>query len=147
MMKLPALVELAVEGRTASLKRKAEDANAKSLHGMARNLLKNMVIGVSQGFERELEIIGVGYRADVQGSVLKMALGFSHPVDFQLPKGVTAKVDAKKTRITLEGIDLQLLGVTAAKIRSYRRPEPYKGKGVRYVGETVKRKEGKAASK
>ena len=138
-----------VENQTGELlvKRKDESREAKALHGLSRSLVANMVKGVSVGFTRELEINGVGYRADVKGHELHMALGFSHPVVFHLPTHVKAAVDAKKTRITLESPDKQLLGVTAAKIRSFRPPEPYRGKGIRYDDEVVKRKEGKSAGK
>jgi large subunit ribosomal protein L6 len=111
---------------------------------MLRALVANMVKGVSEGFERRLEINGVGYRADVSGQKLNMALGFSHPVVFELPKGITAKVD--KNLIILGGIDREMLGETASKIRSIRPPEPYKGKGIKYVEETIKRKVGKTGA-
>jgi len=115
----------------------------KSKYGLARALLANVVTGVSKGFKRELELRGVGYRAQVQGKSLNLALGFSHPVLYAIPEGVEAKVE--KSIITLSGIDKQKVGQTAAEIRAYRPPEPYKGKGVRYVGERVMMKEGKKA--
>jgi large subunit ribosomal protein L6 len=105
-----------------------------------------MVVGVSTGFTRVLEVIGVGYRADVQGQTLNLALGYSHPIEFPLPKGITAAVD-KQNRITLEGFDKELLGLTAARIRALRKPEPYKGKGVKYAEEQIQRKVGKAGAK
>jgi large subunit ribosomal protein L6 len=105
-----------------------------------------MVRGVEKGFQRELEIVGVGYRAELKGNVLRFALGYSHPAEFALPQGVTAKVD-RQTRIVLEGADKHLLGLVAAKIRSLRKPEPYKGKGIRYLNEEVRRKVGKAGAK
>ena len=117
---------------------------ARALWGLSRTLLNNMVTGVSKGFERVLEINGVGYRAEVAGDTLTMALGYSHPVVFKLPKGVTGKVD--KNRIALTGADRDVLGQTAAKVRELRPPEPYKGKGVKYVEETIKRKVGKAGA-
>lgn len=116
----------------------------RAMWGLARALLQNMVTGVSKGFERKLEIIGVGYRAEAKGKTLGLSLGFSHPIDFPLPEGVTADVD-KNQVVTLKGIDKAVLGQTAATIRSFRPPEPYKGKGVRYQGEYVQRKAGKAA--
>ncbi len=129
------------------LKRSSEERQAKALHGLSRSLVANMVKGVSEGFVRELDIQGVGYRAEGKGQELHLALGFSHPVVFKVPAGIKATVDAKKTRITLEGADKQELGVTAAKIRAYRPPEPYRGKGIRYSDEVVRRKEGKSAGK
>jgi large subunit ribosomal protein L6 len=146
-MELHPLIELATEAGELHLNRKDESREAKALHGLSRSLVANMVKGVTSGFVKELEINGVGYRADVKGHELHMALGFSHPVVFHLPTNVKAAVDAKKTRITLDSIDKQLLGVTAAKIRSFRPPEPYRGKGIRYADEVVKRKEGKSAGK
>ncbi len=144
---LPSLVELKNEAGVLHLSRKDESNQAKALHGLSRSLVANMVKGVAQGFVRELEINGVGYRAEMKGKDLHLALGFSHPVVFPLPNNVSAVVDAKRTRITLESIDKQLLGVTAAKIRSFRPPEPYRGKGIKYSDEIVKRKEGKSAGK
>lgn len=116
---------------------------ARAAHGLMRALVANMVHGVSQGFERKLEINGVGYRAEVAGQKITLQLGYSHPVEYELPAGVSAKVD--KNLIILSGIDKQLLGACAAKIRSFRSPEPYKGKGVKYLEERIIRKAGKAA--
>lgn len=118
---------------------------AKALHGLHRALLANMVTGVSKGFERALEIVGVGYRAELSGRVVTFHLGYSHPVVFELPQGIDGKIE--KTRITLTGIDRELLGRTAAKIRSFRKPEPYKGKGIKYVEEFIRRKAGKSGTK
>jgi len=122
-----------------------EDKEARSLHGLFRVLLANMVTGVSKGFEVGLEIVGVGYRAELSGRKASFYLGYSHPIVFELPDGIDAEVE--KTRITLKSIDKELLGRTAAKIRSFRKPEPYKGKGVRYAEEVVKRKAGKAGAR
>ncbi|MBF0163586.1 MAG: 50S ribosomal protein L6 [Magnetococcales bacterium] len=116
--------------------------NSRALWGLARALLANMVKGVSEGFSKTLEIIGVGYRAAVDGRVLKLNLGFSHPVDFMLPDGIDASVD-KNTLLVLKGIDCERVGQTCAEIRSYRLPEPYKGKGILYQGEKIQRKVGK----
>ena len=116
----------------------------RALHGLARSLINNMVIGVTTGFTRELEINGVGYRAEAEGNILTLTLGFSHPVVYPMPKGVEAAVE-RQTRITLKSIDKELLGRTAAKVRSFRPPEPYKGKGIKYVEETIQRKVGKSA--
>ncbi len=118
----------------------AKKANA--FQALTRSLIQNMVDGVSKGFEKKLEIIGVGYRAAIEGKTLNLSLGYSHPVLYPLPDGIDVAID-KQTLITVKGIDKQLVGSTAAKIRSFRPPEPYKGKGVRYVGEHVRRKVGK----
>ena len=136
-----------VESSEIKVEREDEEKEAKCLHGLCRSLIFNMVKGVSEGFSRDLDINGVGYRAEAKGRELHLALGYSHPVVFNLPEGINAVVDAKKTRITLDGIDKQLLGNTAAKIRSFRPPEPYRGKGIKYAEEVIKRKEGKSAGK
>jgi large subunit ribosomal protein L6 len=117
---------------------------ASKMQGLTRALINNMVVGVSKGFSRTLELVGVGYRADVQGKKLLLNVGYSHQVEFPLPDGITAKVEEKQTRIVLEGIDIELLGETAAVVRRFRPPEPYKGKGIRYQGEKVRQKAGKA---
>lgn len=118
----------------------------KAMHGLARALLNNMVTGVSTGYSRSLEVQGVGYRIESVGKQLKFSVGFSHPVMFDVPAGITAKVDSQ-TKLTLTSIDKELIGQVAAKIRAIRPPEPYKGKGIRYSGEHVRRKAGKAAGK
>lgn len=117
---------------------------SKALHGLSRSLVANMVVGVSSEFERVLEISGVGYRAEAVGSTLTLALGYSHPVVFEMPGGVNVAVE-RQTKITLRSIDKELLGRTAAKVRSFRPPEPYKGKGIKYAEETIQRKVGKSA--
>jgi large subunit ribosomal protein L6 len=124
--------------------RSGDDRPMRALHGLARALVANMVAGVKDGFERKLEIVGIGYRAQMQGKSIQLALGYSHPVLFPLPEGITAEID-KQTAITLRGADKALLGQTAAKLRALREPDPYKGKGIRYVGEVVRRKVGKKA--
>ncbi len=124
-----------------------ESKECQALWGLSRTLINNMVQGVSAGFTKVLEVNGVGWRSEVEGSVLKLSLGFSHPVNFQLPAGISAQVDAKTNRITLSGADKELLGGVAAKIRAMRKPEPYKGKGIRYEGEKIIRKVGKAGGK
>lgn len=136
------LVSITMEDNVAHFAPKEESREGWAQAGTARALLNNMVQGVSQGFERKLELIGVGYRAQLKGKSLNLSLGFSHPIDYALPEGVTAAVEGN-TVVTLTGIDKQLLGQTAAVIRSFRPPEPYKGKGVRYFGENIKRKETK----
>jgi large subunit ribosomal protein L6 len=126
------------------IERGSEERHVRALHGLARALVANMVTGVKDGFERRLEIVGIGYRAQMQGKNIQLALGYSHPVVFPLPDGVTAEID-KQTAITLRGADKALLGQTAAKLRALRKPDPYKGKGIRYAGEVVRRKVGKKA--
>jgi large subunit ribosomal protein L6 len=135
-------VSVQVENGRVRVGRSSDEKADKALHGMVRNEIKNMVQGVSQGYERVLEISGVGFRAQLQGKKLMMSLGYTHQIEFPLPTGIDAAID-KQTVVTLRGIDKQLLGQTAAKIRSMREPEPYKGKGVKYAGERIIRKEGK----
>lgn len=140
----PDLISVAVEDGTISVSRGDDTRSARALHGLTRSLINNMVIGVSVGFRKDLEIVGVGYRAAAKGNdALELALGFSHPVNVQAPPGVTFEVP-EPTKIGVVGIDKAVVGQTAAVIRSYRKPEPYKGKGVRYAGERVIRKAGKA---
>jgi len=139
---LPREISLKVEGREASLSRTAETRSVKALHGLSRSLINNMVAGVSQGFQKSLEIHGVGFRAQVQGATLTMSLGFSHPVVFSIPEGIKITVQ-ENTRLLIEGIDKQRVGQVAADIRAFYPPEPYKGKGIRYAGEQILRKEGK----
>lgn len=130
--------------------RPTDQKRHKSMHGLYRSLIDNAVIGVTEGYRKELEVIGVGYRATVNNGVLELALGFSHPIYFLPPKGVDIEVDAKRGKnpvIIIEGTDKQMVGQVAAKIRSLRPPEPYKGKGVRYVDEYVRRKAGKTAAR
>ncbi|MDO9580929.1 MAG: 50S ribosomal protein L6 [Bacteroidales bacterium] len=142
-------LKVEVVGNEIILSRPSESKNHKSLHGLYRALIANMVVGVSDGFKKELEVVGVGYRAEAKGQNLEMSLGFSHEVIIQLPDEV--KVETKTERrsnpiITLTCIDKQLIGHVAAKIRSLRPPEPYKGKGIKFVGEQLRRKAGKSAS-
>ena len=124
------------------VKRPNDERESRSLHGLTRSLINNMVVGVTDGYEKKLEIVGVGYRVALRGANLEFALGFSHPVVVEPPAGVTFAVEAP-TRFSVSGIDKQLVGETAANIRKIRKPEPYKGKGVRYAGEVVRRKVGK----
>jgi len=138
------LVDLKVEGAVLNVARREDTREARSVHGLTRKLVANMVTGVSEGFRRVLEINGVGYRAEAKGNALHLALGYSHPILFPLPQGVQVKVD-KQTVVTLEGADRQVLGETAAAIRKLRPPEPYKGKGIKYAEEKIRRKAGKAA--
>ncbi len=135
-------VDIAVDGSVVTVKPRGESKRARQQWGMTRTQVQNLVTGVTDGFKRELEIQGVGYRAQAQGKTLKLALGYSHDVDFQIPEGIQI-VTPKPTEIEITGIDQQLVGEVAAKIREWRKPEPYKGKGIRYKGEFIFRKEGK----
>lgn len=141
---MPGGITIKVEGDKVSVARADDQPASRAKHGLVRANLANMVKGVTDGWTRELEINGVGYKAEVAGDNLTMALGYSHPIVFKLPKGVAAKVD--KNRVVLTSNDRDLLGQTAAKVRELRPPEPYKGKGVKYVEETIKRKVGKAGA-
>jgi large subunit ribosomal protein L6 len=141
-------ISVLVEGNVLTVSRPTDEKQHRALHGLYRSLINNMVVGVSQGFKQQLELVGVGYRAANTGQVLELTLGYSHPIHIMLPSEV--KVEAQTDRksnpiITLESIDKQLLGQVCAKIRSLRKPEPYKGKGVRFVGEVIRRKAGKSA--
>ena len=126
---------------TVLVNRNSDAREQRAIHGTTRQMIHNMVVGVSEGFSKELEIIGVGYQAQVQGTQLRLQLGYSHDIYFDMPEGIT--VTANRTEVKVEGIDKQLVGAVAAKIRSFRPPEPYKGKGVRYKGEYVRSKQGK----
>ena len=136
------LVAVSVEDGVVSVKPHNESQKAWALAGTTRALLNNMVTGVAEGFERKLQLLGVGYRAQAQGKVLNLTLGFSHPVAYELPEGITAETPSQ-TEIVIKGIDKQLVGQVAANVRAFRPPEPYKGKGVRYADEQVRRKEAK----
>jgi large subunit ribosomal protein L6 len=141
---VPAGLNARVDNGILVIGRDNEERRVRALHGLTRALVFNMVTGVKDGFERKLEIVGIGYRAQMQGRNIQLALGYSHPVIFPLPEGITADID-KQTAITLRGADKALLGETAAKLRSLRKPDPYKGKGVKYAGEYIRRKVGKKA--
>lgn len=134
------------ENGVVVVERPSEDKMHKALHGLTRTLINNMIIGVTEGFAKELEINGVGYRAQMQGTTLNMALGYSHPVDIVPPEGITISVEAN-TKITVKGSNKQKVGDVAALIRSKRKPEVYKGKGIKYEGEYIRRKAGKAGKK
>ena len=138
-------VSVDVEDGSLVVKRHTDHKKHRALHGLTRALLNNMIEGVSSGFKRELQIIGVGYRAELKGKCLVMHLGYSHPIVMVPPDGITISVVPKENRIIVEGIDKEVVGEVAAKIRGFRRPDPYKGKGVRYVGEHVRSKAGKSA--
>jgi len=146
-MTLPSGISVRADDGKLYLERASESKEVKSLHGLSRSLIGNMVTGVAQGFQKVLEISGTGYRAQVQGKKIMMTLGYSHPVEFPLPEGITASVDQKQTTLTLSGIDKQLLGQVTADIKALRPPDVYKGKGVKYAGERLKLKVGKAGKK
>lgn len=139
-------MKITVEDGTVKVERPSEDKKHKSLHGLTRTLIHNMVVGVTETFSKTLEISGVGYRAVRQGNNLNLSLGFSHPCIIEPPKGITLDAPAAN-QIVISGIDKELVGEMAAKIRSLREPEPYKGKGIRYAGEKIRRKAGKAGAK
>ncbi|HCB93224.1 MAG TPA: 50S ribosomal protein L6 [Selenomonas sp.] len=139
-------MKVTVEGNTITVERPSDDKTHRSLHGLSRTLINNMVIGVTEGFSKNLEINGVGYRAQKQGKNLNLSLGFSHPVVVEPPAGINFEAPSANA-IVVSGIDKELVGAVAAKIRSYREPEPYKGKGIKYAGEHIRRKEGKAGAK
>ena len=143
--KFDAAISIKQEENTITVERPTNNKQHRSLHGLTRTLIDNMVIGVTNGFEKKLELVGVGYRAQKQGKKLVMNLGFSHPVEMEDPEGLTVEVP-NQTELIVKGIDKQLVGNYAAKIRDWRKPEPYKGKGIRYAGEVVRRKEGKTGT-
>ena len=140
--KLPRDIRASVQDNRVAVVREAETRSVKALHGLSRSLVHNMMQGVSEGFTKQLEIEGVGFRAAVQGAILNLSLGFSHPIAFPIPKDIKITV-TDNTKIRIEGVDKKLVGQVAADIRRFYPPEPYKGKGVRYAGEQIRRKEGK----
>jgi large subunit ribosomal protein L6 len=141
---VPPTLSVALSDNQLVVSRESDQASVRALHGLVRSLLANMVSGVKTGFERKLEIVGIGYRAQLQGKTIQLALGYSHPVLFPLPDGVSAEID-KQTLITLRAADKAVLGQTAANLRDLRKPDPYKGKGIKYLDEVVRRKVGKKA--
>ncbi|MBN1829193.1 MAG: 50S ribosomal protein L6 [Deltaproteobacteria bacterium] len=141
---VPTVLGIEVDAKNVTVKSLADDQDARSLHGLTRTLLANAITGVSAGFQKGLEVVGVGYRGEVDGSMLRLYLGYSRPVEYKVPEGIALKVE-KQVNIVVSGIDKELVGKTAAEIRSLKRPEPYKGKGIRYAGELVRRKVGKSA--
>jgi large subunit ribosomal protein L6 len=139
-------MQIAVEGNTVTVNRPSDEANHKSLHGLTRTLVANMVEGVSTGFKKQLDIVGVGYKAENRPYGLQLALGYSHPVEYRAPKGIKLTAPAP-TSVIIEGANKEVVGQVAAEIRSLRPPEPYKGKGIKYQGEQIRRKAGKAGGK
>ncbi len=135
-------IALEISDKEVQLKRAADDKRTRSYHGLMRTLVANMVDGVSKGFEKKLEIVGIGYRSELHGNKLVFYLGYSHPIDFQLPQGISAEVE-KQTLVTIKGFDKELVGQISAKIRGLRKPDPYKGKGVKYATEKIRKKAGK----
>jgi large subunit ribosomal protein L6 len=143
---VPTGITFKVENGELAATRTNDERDQRALHGLARALAQNAVKGVTEGFSKELDIVGVGYRATVEGKKVVFALGFSHPVTYPIPEGIQVAVDAKTNRVTVSGIDRQRVGQVAAEIRNLRRPDPYKQKGIRYVGEVLKKKAGKAGA-
>jgi large subunit ribosomal protein L6 len=141
---VPSGLSAVVEANVLTISRENDERRLRALHGLTRALVANMVTGVKDGFERKLDIVGIGYRAQMQGKAIQLALGYSHPVIFPLPEGITAEIE-RQVAITLRGADKALLGETAAKLRSLRKPDPYKGKGIKYSDEVIRRKVGKKA--
>ena len=139
---LPQGISVSVDGEKVLIQRANDHRTSKALQGLTRNLVANMVTGVTRGFEERLEIVGVGFRADLQDKTLKLSLGFSHPILYPIPDGIKVEVE-KQTLVTVKGMDKQQVGTVAAKLRSIKPPEPYKGKGIRYVGERIRKKVGK----
>lgn len=140
-------ISMSVENNVVKFERKDDEGKTRAFHGLMRALVANNVKGVSEGFKRELDIVGVGYRAEVKGREVVFQLGYSHPVRFAIPEGIEIVIDAKSGHITITGIDRQKVGQVAAEIRSLREPDPYKGKGIKYSDEVIRRKAGKAAGK
>jgi len=140
-------IDVEIENNVVEFKRHNDEGKTRSLHGLVRALVANNVQGVTEGFKRELDIVGVGYRAEVKGREIVFQLGYSHPVRFPIPQGIDVAVDGKTNHITITGIDKQKVGQVAAEIRGLREPDPYKGKGIKYTNEVIRRKAGKAAGK
>jgi large subunit ribosomal protein L6 len=142
---VPPGISFTLQGPELSCQRSSDERQQRALHGLARALAQNAIRGVTQGFSKELDIVGVGYKAAVEGSKVVLSLGYSHPVEYRIPEGIKVAVD-KQTRVVISGIDRQRVGQVAAEIRSLRKPDPYKQKGIRYVGEVLKKKAGKAGA-
>ena len=143
----PDKMKVSISGSIVSVERSGDTKFERALHGLTRSLISNMVTGVSQGYQKVLDIVGVGYKAQVAGDKITLALGYSHPVEFQLPEGIKASVDPKQVQITLTGVDKQQIGQVAASLKTLRWPDAYKGKGIRHSGERLKLKVGKAGKK
>ena len=141
---IPEGVEVIVEKNMVLVNTRSDDRRGRSLHGLVRTLIANMVMGINKGFEKSLEIVGVGYRGEVKGDTLVLLIGYSDPVKYKIPEGIKVKVD-KQVNVVVSGIDKELVGRVASEIRDLKKPEPYKGKGIRYAGEYVRKKVGKSA--
>lgn len=144
---IPDGVTLTLEDGVARVGSPPETRQSRGYQGLVRALLQNMVVGVTKGYERSLEINGVGYKAELKGDTVTFTLGYTHPIDLKLPTGIQCLIDKSQTKLTIKGIDRQLVGQIAAQIRSYKKPEPYQGKGVKYADETIRRKVGKTGAK
>jgi len=144
--KLPPMTDLKVDGTSATVSRSSDSRQARMMHGLARSLIQGMVDGVTKGFKKELEIVGVGYKAQLSGTKLTLNLGYSHPIVYEVPTGIKIGI-VDGVKMSIDGVDKQLVGEVAATIRKFKKPEPYKGKGVRYVGEHITMKEGKTVGK
>jgi large subunit ribosomal protein L6 len=145
--RIPPGLTVAVEGAEVRIARGSEEKQQRALHGLLRSLVANSVAGVTKGFSRDLEIVGVGYRAEVKGKTVVFSLGYSHPIQFPIPEGISVALDAKAGKLTVSGADRQRVGQTAAEIRKLRVPDPYKAKGIKYANEVIRRKVGKAGGK
>ncbi len=144
---IPSGVKININDGKLLVERISDSKSNRAIHGLARSIINNMVTGVTEGFSKELQLIGIGYRAQLKGNKIDFIIGYSHPIEVALPEGITAEIDQKQTKLTLKGIDKQLLGQTAADIRRLRPPDAYKGKGIRYIDERIKLKPGKAGVK
>lgn len=144
--RIPKQIKVVIKDGTVKVERASETKLSRSMHGLARSLIWNIIQGVKEGYEKKLQVVGVGFRAELKGKSLLLNIGYSHPILFTPPDGIDIGVDVKANEITVSGIDKQLVGVVAAKIRDFRKPEPYKGKGIRYIDEAVRRKAGKTAA-
>jgi len=145
--RIPSGLTVAVEAGEVRIGRSNDEPRQRAFHGLLRSLVANSVLGVTKGFSKELEIVGVGYKAEVRGKSVMFSLGFSHPVDFPIPEGISVQLDAKAGRLTVSGADRQKVGQTAAEMRKLRVPDPYKAKGIKYMDEVIRRKVGKAGGK
>ncbi len=142
---VPTICDINMEGDTIKVTRSVETRESRAMHGLTRTLIANMVHGVTEGFVKELEIVGVGYKAETKGTTVVLTLGFSHPINYEIPEGITVETP-EPTKVKVSGIDKQKVGQVAADIRGFRPPEPYKGKGVKYIDELIQRKAGKTAA-
>ncbi len=143
---IPPQIKVSIKDGVVTAERDSEAKLSRSMHGLSRSLIWNIVQGITEGYQKKLQVVGVGFRSELRGKSLLLNIGYSHPILFTPPDGIEIGVDSKANEITVSGIDKQLVGVVAAKIRAFKKPEPYKGKGIRYIDETVRRKAGKTAA-